>query len=175
MSTRRTDDRIELLQGGADHDCGGAGRHGSAAGTGDSGCNDGGSRLRAAANDRGEPAGAIQRHIYPCAHRPDPYFAQPRRADSGLQIGVAGAVPVSGRPGYQSSVQPSGGETHFRCRLLPLTAPGAAVLELRLRSGRWAADDSRALEAVVNDTLARQMWPGWERGRPLANLCRSMT
>ena len=80
-------------------------------------------------------------------------------ADSGLEIGVAGAVPISGRPGYQSSVQPSGGETHFRRLLLPLTAAGAGVLELRLRSGRWASDDSRALEAVVNETLARQMWP----------------
>ena len=81
-------------------------------------------------------------------------------ADSGLQMGVAGSVPISsGRPGLQSSVRPSGGETLFRCRLLPLTEAGAGVLDLRLRSGRWASDDPRAAEAVVNETLARQMWP----------------
>ena len=80
-------------------------------------------------------------------------------ADSGLEVGVAGAVPVSGRPGFQSLVQPAGSETLFRCRLLPLTEAAASVLELRPRSGRWASDDPRALEAVVNETLARQMWP----------------
>ncbi len=80
-------------------------------------------------------------------------------ADSSLQIGVAGAVPISsGRPGLQSSVQPAGSEARFRCRLLPLTEAGAAVLELRLRCGRWAWDDPHAAEAVMNETLARQIW-----------------
>jgi ABC-type antimicrobial peptide transport system permease subunit len=68
-------------------------------------------------------------------------------------------VPVSGRPGFQSSVQAAGSEAIFRCRLLPLTAAGASVLELRLRAGRWASDDPRAAEAVINETLARLMWP----------------
>jgi predicted permease len=80
-------------------------------------------------------------------------------ADSSLQIGIAGAVPISsGRPGLQSSVQPAGSEAKFRCRLLPLTEAGAGVLQLRLRSGRWASDDPHAAEAVINETLARQIW-----------------
>ena len=74
-------------------------------------------------------------------------------------IGMAGRVPASGRAGYQTSVSTSDSDLQFRCKLVPLNASAASVLDLALVVGRWAADDVNAHEAVINETLARQIWP----------------
>jgi predicted permease len=74
-------------------------------------------------------------------------------------IGMAGLVPASGRAGYQTSVSASDSYLQLRCMLVPLNASAASVLDLALVAGRWAADDFNAHEAVINETLARQIWP----------------
>ena len=75
---------------------------------------------------------------------------------STFGVGVAGAPPAGAN---QTSVRSSDSEVEFRCKLLTLTAPAFAVLDLRLATGRFASDDPAAAEAVINETLARQMWP----------------
>jgi predicted permease len=53
---------------------------------------------------------------------------------------------------------PSGAE--FRAQLIPMSSSSLGVLNIGLAAGRLASDDPAAAEAMVNDTLARQMWPG---------------
>jgi hypothetical protein len=49
-------------------------------------------------------------------------------------------------------------DLQFRAQLVPLNPAAAEILELRLASGRWHADDRGVRELVVNATLARQIW-----------------
>ena len=76
--------------------------------------------------------------------------------NSGVAIGMASTVPAAANP---TSVRPAHSEIEFRCKVLALTASAFAVLDLRIASGRLASDDTAAAEAVINETLARQMWP----------------
>jgi predicted permease len=75
---------------------------------------------------------------------------------SNLPIGMASTVPAAAD---QRSVRSADSEIEFRCKVLALTASAFAVLDLKIASGRFASDDPAAAEAVINETLARQMWP----------------
>jgi hypothetical protein len=86
---------------------------------------------------------------------------------SGLEIGLAGTVPASGRPSLSTSVNVPQSEVEFRTFLVPLSTAALRVLEVPLVRGRWASDDPDAGEAVINETLARQVWPDGGRGRRL--------
>jgi hypothetical protein len=89
-------------------------------------------------------------------------------AQSDLRVGLAGTMPASERAGLMTAVQPAGSELEYRARLMPLSKPAADILELRLATGRWSAGDSGAAEVVINETLARQIWPdGSAVGRSL--------
>jgi putative ABC transport system permease protein len=76
--------------------------------------------------------------------------------DSALPVGMAGVLPTNGE---DTSVRPAHSEVAFRCKLVSLSAAAFAVLNLKLASGRLASDDPGAGEAIVNETLARQIWP----------------
>ena len=75
------------------------------------------------------------------------------------RIGIAGLVPASSRAGFSTSVGIAHSDLVLRCKLVPLSASAASVLDLALARGRWAVDDLGANEAVINETLARQIWP----------------
>jgi putative ABC transport system permease protein len=79
---------------------------------------------------------------------------------SGASFGIAGTIPASARVGMFTFTKVPGSEVVFRCKLVPLTAAAANLLELGLVTGRWASDDLANQEIVLNATLARQMWPG---------------
>jgi len=81
-------------------------------------------------------------------------------ARSDLRLGLAGTMPVSGRPSWNTRVQLVGSDVEFRAGLMQLSKTAADVLELQMVSGRWHADDPAIHEAVINETLARQVWPG---------------
>jgi predicted permease len=86
-----------------------------------------------------------------------------------LRVGLAGATPVSQRPGLSSSVRQPQSDLEFSAMLTPLNAAAAAILELRMASGRWLSDDPQAREIVINETLARQIWGDTTPiGQPLA-------
>ena len=76
--------------------------------------------------------------------------------DGNLPFGLASAVPAAAD---QASVRPGHSEIEYRCKVLPLTASAFTVLDLKIASGRFASDDPAAAEAVINETLARQIWP----------------
>jgi predicted permease len=79
-------------------------------------------------------------------------------AEPELRVGLAGAMPASARAGLNTSVRQPHSDLQFSAKLVPLSAAAADILELRLASGRWPADDRQARELVINDTLARQIW-----------------
>jgi len=85
-------------------------------------------------------------------------FRQARGSD--VLIGVADVLPVEVLGLGRSDVREPNRDVHFTAQVLPLSAGGARVLELSLASGRWASDTAGTAEAVVNRTLAEQMWPG---------------
>jgi predicted permease len=78
---------------------------------------------------------------------------------NGLPAGLAETTPVSERSGFPTSTRAQGSDVEFRCLVMPFDAAAFGVLDLRLSAGRLASDDGHAREAVVNETLARQMWP----------------
>jgi hypothetical protein len=71
-------------------------------------------------------------------------------------MGLAEFVPAEAR---QTFVRRVDSEVELRSKLLPLTASAFNVLDLKMASGRFMSDDPAAAEAVINETLARQMWP----------------
>jgi predicted permease len=79
---------------------------------------------------------------------------------TGAPFGIAGTIPASLRGGLMTFTKVPHSEVLFRCKLVPLTAAAANILNLGLVAGRWASDDLADLEIVLNATLARQMWPG---------------
>ncbi|HET9371490.1 MAG TPA: ABC transporter permease [Vicinamibacterales bacterium] len=81
-------------------------------------------------------------------------------ASSELAIGIADVIPVSNLSGISTSVRPAGTNIDYRADLMPMNARSFAVLQVPLVRGRWASDDSRAREAVINELLAEQIWPG---------------
>jgi predicted permease len=90
-------------------------------------------------------------------------------AQPALRVGLAGATPVSQRPGLSTSVGQPHSDLQFRAMLTPLNSVAAGILELRMASGRWLSDDPQAREVVINETLARQVWGDTTPiGQPLA-------
>jgi len=81
---------------------------------------------------------------------------------SDLEIGLAGTIPASGRAGLSTGVNVPQSEVEFRTRLVPISTAALKVLDVPLTRGRWASDDAKAGEAVINETLARQIWPDGE-------------
>jgi predicted permease len=51
-------------------------------------------------------------------------------------------------------------EAEVRAQLIPMSSSSLTVLGIGLAAGRLASDDATLAEAMVNETLARQMWPG---------------
>ena len=76
--------------------------------------------------------------------------------EGALPVGLAGMLPADGGP---TSVGLPQSDVAFRCKWVPLTASAFGVLGLRLVAGRLASDDPTAGEAVINETLARHIWP----------------
>jgi predicted permease len=80
-------------------------------------------------------------------------------AASAVPIGVAETMPASGRAGIQTAVRPEHSVVEYRCKFVAINRTAADVLELTLASGRWASDLLTDREAVINERLARQIWP----------------
>jgi predicted permease len=68
--------------------------------------------------------------------------------------------PATDRAGLSTSVRPTDSPAEFSAKLLPLSAAAFEVLEVPVVEGRLHADAPAAAEAVVNQTLARRLWPG---------------
>jgi hypothetical protein len=79
---------------------------------------------------------------------------------SDVRLGVADRIPASGRAGLSTTVSRGQSPVKFRAQLVPLSTEAFGILEVTLAAGRWASNDPSAGEAVINQTLARQMWPG---------------
>ena len=79
---------------------------------------------------------------------------------SELRPGVAVSLPgyPLGSIGRSFLTLPSGAE--FRPELLRLSRGAYDVLQIPLAAGRWASDEAQAGEALVNETLSRQLSPG---------------
>lgn len=75
---------------------------------------------------------------------------------SGLRHGLAVSLPGRALALGRSTVTlPSG--VQFRPELLSLSRAAFDVLQVPLIAGRWTSDDRQAGEALVNETLARQL------------------
>jgi putative ABC transport system permease protein len=81
-------------------------------------------------------------------------------AQSDLRFGYAELVPVSELSALRTSIRPQDNAAEFRIDLQPLSARALDVLDVPLAAGRFHRDDPAAGEAVVNETLARRIWPG---------------
>lgn len=89
-------------------------------------------------------------------------------ASSPVPVGLSTHVPVSSRASVNTSVRAPEGNVEFNAQLVPMDERAANVLKLRMKAGRWASDVDTAREAVVNETLARQVWADESPiGRPL--------
>ena len=80
-------------------------------------------------------------------------------ARAGWRAGLADSMPRRGWAGLETFVRRPASDVEHRAQLVPLSATAFEILEVRLASGRWASDDAAAGEAVVNERLARQLWP----------------
>ena len=79
---------------------------------------------------------------------------------SAPEVGYANARSA-GRLGVgHNYVRRPHSEAEFRTQLIPMSSSSLAVLDIKLAAGRLASDESTAAEAMVNETLARQLWPG---------------
>ena len=79
---------------------------------------------------------------------------------SEVPIGLAGLGPFGseGLSVARTQVREPQSEALFEAHVVPLAEVAPQVLGLRLASGRWPSSDPAALEAVVNRTLAGNMW-----------------
>jgi predicted permease len=80
-------------------------------------------------------------------------------AQGGFRAGLADKIPVSDDASSRTSIRPHGSSVDFRVELLPLSSAAFGVLDLGIVAGRLPSDDPAAAEAVVNETLARRVWP----------------
>lgn len=95
----------------------------------------------------------------------DVFGAAVRRfAASDPTVALADWVPVSPGAGGMTSVQPTGGRAEFSTMVLSLSSAAFSVLDVPLLEGRVLSDDPGLFEAVVNQSLARQLASG---GSPL--------
>jgi predicted permease len=90
---------------------------------------------------------------------------------SEVPIGLSG-VDLRGDNGlsvFYTRVKEPQSEALFGAHVVPVAEAAPEILGLRLASGRWPSTDAAALEAVVNRTLAENMWGGQDAvGRSVA-------
>jgi hypothetical protein len=73
-------------------------------------------------------------------------------------LALADASPWEGRMAQPVITATTGSDARIRVQMNGLNHHAIDLLGLRLRQGRWAADDPRAPEAVVSGALAQQAW-----------------
>ena len=78
---------------------------------------------------------------------------------SERRLAPADRSPATNRAGLSTSVRPTDSPAEFSAKLLPLSAAAFEVLEVPVVEGRLHTDAPAAAEAVVNQTLARRLWP----------------
>jgi predicted permease len=81
---------------------------------------------------------------------------------SEVPIGLSG-LDLRGGNGlsvFYTRVREPRSEALFGAHVVPVAEAAPQILGLRLASGRWPSPDPAALEAVVNRTLAQNMWGG---------------
>src|SRR5688572_23069171 len=81
---------------------------------------------------------------------------------SDVPIGISGLDPrgSNGLGVFFTRVREPQAEALFGAHVVPVAEAAPEILGLRLASGRWPSSDTAALEAVVNRTLAEDMWGG---------------
>ena len=79
--------------------------------------------------------------------------------DSGGHFALAEMVPASSRAGAMTSVRPVTGPVEYRTTVMRLTGSAFDVLRVPLVEGRPHVEDPAAAEAVINQSLARRLWP----------------
>jgi putative ABC transport system permease protein len=81
---------------------------------------------------------------------------------SEVPIGLAGLDPrgSNGLSVFYTRLRVPQSEALFGAHVVPVAEAAPQILGLRLASGRWPSTDPAALEAVVNRTLAENMWGG---------------
>jgi predicted permease len=77
----------------------------------------------------------------------------------GGQVALTENVPASARSGAMTSVRPLTGNVEYSVKIMRLTSSAFEVLGVPLAEGRPHVEDPAAAEAVVNQTLARRLWP----------------
>jgi putative ABC transport system permease protein len=104
-------------------------------------------------------------------------FSRERRAEvrdalepafslSGTRVGLAWAASNGRLELGNYPLKHLGSDQVVQVKFVPLSASSFQVLSIPLVSGRWASDQPTAAEAVVNETLARQLEPvGGSLGR----------
>lgn len=87
-----------------------------------------------------------------------------------VPIGLAGLSPFGsdGLSVARTRLREPQSEALFEAHVVPLAEAAPQILGLRLASGRWPSTDPAALEAVVNRTLAENMWGGNALGKSVA-------
>ena len=75
-------------------------------------------------------------------------------------LGLIDAIASVPTRGAQTSVQIPDSRAEFRARLLSMTPAAFSILDVPIVAGRMLSDDVSLPEALVNETLARQVWPG---------------
>ena len=96
-------------------------------------------------------------------------LAQEARA-SEVPIGLSGLDPrgSSGLSVFYTSMREPRAEAVFGAHIVPVAEAAPHILGLRLASGRWPSADPAAQEAVVNRTLAENIWGGDALGKAVA-------
>jgi predicted permease len=96
-------------------------------------------------------------------------------AVSDLRPGLAMSLLSGGRLGLGTqSVRRADSDAEFHVQVVPLSASAFRVLDLSLVAGRFASDDPTIGEVVINETLARMVWPGETvLGKPLVQAGRN--
>ena len=96
-------------------------------------------------------------------------LAQEARA-SEVPIGLSGLDPrgSNGLGVFYTRLRVPQSEALFGAHVVPVAEAAPQILGLRLASGRWPSTDPAALEAVVNRTLAKNMWGGDALGKTVA-------
>jgi predicted permease len=73
--------------------------------------------------------------------------------------------PASDRAGSQTAVRAADSRVEFRTKLLPLSRAAFTILEVPIAEGRFHSDNPAVTEAVINQTLARRIFPDGALGR----------
>jgi putative ABC transport system permease protein len=86
-------------------------------------------------------------------------FHEALRLQLGDDVALVESAPVSRGAGLTTSVTPAGSPLEFRTTLLPMSPAAFDLLQVAVTRGRLHASDPRALEAVVNEAMARRLAP----------------